>query len=224
VTNTSSEFGSAAIYSLGNDIDIVNDGSIVGGSGIYVNGDDAYIENNGTIRTTGDEDNGNLLSIAGISLGADSGIAANATSHTVVNYGLISGLEYSIINTGGNFRTGNSSAHIENYGTLQGDVELGDLDDMLKNTGTVNGDVEMGGANDLVVNSGLIDGALSLGSGNDRYNGKRSDEGHEVAGGSGNDILNGGMGDDTLSGDKGNDTINGGQGGGYVRVRHGAGR
>ncbi|MEL7097915.1 MAG: calcium-binding protein [Pseudomonadota bacterium] len=193
VSSALSYFGSAGIYAESDDVDIVNDGTIVGGSGIYINGDSSYIENTGTIRTTSDEDNDLSLAVAGISLGAASAVGT-ATSHTVINYGLISGLEYSIINTNGNFRNGNSSANIENHGTLQGAVELGDLNDRLINTGTINGTVDLGGGSDTYIGRG--DSSVS----------------HAVTGGNGNDHLAGGTGDDTLIGGNGNDTVRGADG------------
>ena len=230
VSNLGNASGVAGMYIIGNDTNVFNHGMISGGSGIYLDAADGYIFNTGTIQATSDED----ATISGIeavaiSLGGDAGVL---TSHTVVNYGLISGLEYSINGTfaASGFRTGVNEATIKNFGTLNGDVALGDFADTVRNAGHIEGEVNLGGGDDVfrglgdgtvsddvyggdgddVLAGGDADDAFYGGNDNDTLRGGQGDD--ELYGGFGDDVASGGQGDDLVQGDGGKDTLSGNKG------------
>ncbi len=97
-------------------------------------------------------------------------------------------------------------------GQIQGNVLLGDVDDILTNHGTITGYVAMGAGMDLVDNrgGGTITGITDLGLGSDTYHGEAGQD--LVAGDSGNDTIYGYAGEDLLMGGFGNDTLEGGSG------------
>ena len=88
---------------------------------------------------------------------------------------------------------------------------LGYEADLLDNSGTVDGDVDMGDGDDAVINDGTVTGTVELGAGNDSFEGGSSDE--TVSGGDGDDVISAGKGDDVLAGGSGDDI--------FAFVKHG---
>ena len=105
-------------------------------------------------------------------------------------------------------------------GLIEGDVRLDRGDDILENSGTINGVIEMGEGDDRVDSStGILTGIVDMGLGEDIFDGSAG--GDVVLGGHGNDTLKGnggadlligGANDDILIGGSGNDGLYGGSG------------
>ncbi len=191
--NTGEFSGGSAVRleSVTGAVSIVNDGVMTGNllSGLYLDNTDAMVSNTGTIS------------------GAGNGIHLTGTvSHVVhiVNSGNISGTNAAIWSDLAGF-------FVENAGVLNGDVIGAESADSLINLGVVQGDVSLGNGNDIYrgTGSGLVSGAVNGGGGNDVLKGGRFAD--DLLGGAGKDSLRGHAGDDTLSGDGGNDVLRGGR-------------
>ncbi len=172
-------------------VSIMNAGKMTGNllSGLYLDNTDATVSNTGEIFGVG---NGIFLTGTG--------------THVVriINSGSISGANASIMSGSGGFL-------IENSGVLKGDVVGVAQADRLINQGVVQGDVTLGNGNDIYrgTGSGIVSGAVNGGGGNDVLKGGRFVD--DLNGGTGKDSLLGHAGDDTLSGDGGNDILRGGR-------------
>lgn len=151
----------------------------------------------------------------------------------IQNTGLISGRTYAINISSADLTATN---RINNSGTIEAQATStldyaitcnGTL--RLVNTGTILGQVNLGDGNDIVDNrAGLITGAIQLDDGDNLFFGGilgetitsgigldtlRSDAGDDtVSAGFGNDLVRGGAGDDVLVGSFGDDALHGGAG------------
>ena len=164
---------------------IANRGTISGGTGIVVGGP-LSINNEGTVHGSG--------------VGIDIGLAAL----TLVNSGTVSGSSFSIR---GDIAFP-ASAHLTNFGTLQGNVLLCTGDDVFNDfkkvrhvikNGTVNGSIDLGdgadhfngGSHSETVRDGGGADTYKLGGGSDIYlavkAGGASDESDNIDGGTGSD-------------------------------------
>ncbi|MEO0783909.1 MAG: hypothetical protein AAFZ46_19425, partial [Pseudomonadota bacterium] len=106
---------------------------------------------------------------------------------------------------------------LENFGLIDGNVNLGSGNDLLDTrsgqvTGTIKAgagrDTVMAGDTDDTVDAGLGRDTVFGGAGDDTIRGRRGDD--SLSGNGGNDLLAGGIGNDTLNGGSGNDTLKGG--------------
>jgi Ca2+-binding RTX toxin-like protein len=152
---------------------IANSGSIKGGSsGILESGDgDFYIFNSGTI-----EGGSHGIGIWGLG------------THQVITSGTITGGTYAIFGSSG-------AEWVANIGTLQGNVHLGDGNDILANFIKEEGQRY----------DGKVTGVIDLGGGDDQFFGGKFNE--TVKGGAGKDTLMGGRGTDKLFGGTEADTF-----------------
>ncbi len=82
----------------------------------------------------------------------------------------------------------------------------------IENSGTINGGIELGEANDVVINTGTLNGSIHFGDGNDQFDGRGGMFSGSADGGFGNDSLIGGSGNDRFEGGPGNDSLDGGSG------------
>lgn len=229
ISGTTQVFSSATnsarhgVYSLGNNTHITNEASgVIAGVG-----------STGTGITIG----------SGTSFGGGSG-------SVVVNHGSITSAAFWAVdffpmrgghtarldNTGtisgefGSFRGNQTGEQVTNSGTMIGQVDMDQGDDVLTNSGLIDGDVFLGAGADTY--EGLADGAVTgtvygmnlndtmrgseandsfdAGSGNDLVDGRGGDD--SLRGWTGNDSISGNTGNDTMTGDAGADTLNGGQG------------
>ncbi len=80
---------------------------------------------------------------------------------------------------------------------------------ILENSGTLNGRVVMGNSVDYVANTGLIAGAVELASQDDVFDGSEGIQLGPIYGDGGNDTIIGGRGAEILVGGAGNDTLDG---------------
>jgi Ca2+-binding RTX toxin-like protein len=135
-------------------IEIDNAGTILGDlAGISAQGAGAEITNSGVIK-------GQVgISHASGQNDADPLLAESATH--ITNSGKITGVDESIL-------AGNVAVNLRNKGTLNGNVSLGDGQDIVNNRGTINGDVWLGSNDDLFDGrGGRLNGILYGGDGND---------------------------------------------------------
>lgn len=79
----------------------------------------------------------------------------------------------------------------------------------IENSGTLNGEIELGEANDVVINTGSLNGTIHFGDGNDQFDGRGGAFNGIADGGFGNDGLIGGSGNDRFEGGPGNDSLDG---------------
>ncbi|MEL7230878.1 MAG: calcium-binding protein [Pseudomonadota bacterium] len=131
-----------------------------------------------------------LTGEAGGELGTITGLVGN---NSIINRGTITGPEAAI-----DFSAATLDVSILNQGTVEGDVTLGDGDDILNTlSGTITGDILLGNGNDTARGS----------AGDDRMFGQAGDD--SLLGGDGDDFLVGGRGADSLNGGDGDDRLNG---------------
>lgn len=173
---------------------IQNDGMVTGPfAGIEIQTDDnVEIDNTGLINSA--------------TYGVDVHAAVGGQLTAINNLGTIEGDTASINAT--------TAVVIENgkTGVLQGDVVLGVTNDSIENYGSIHGNVSLGDGNDAYRDrgDGFTSGTVDGGVGNDTIIGARGDD--TLSGNTGNDTLKGGLGDDTLTGGNGTDRLFGGSG------------
>jgi hypothetical protein len=207
-------------YGEGNDLTLVNDGTITVNGTYQASGVELSLEstlnNSGTIHAEG--------GVQAI------GIQINAyANETISNSGTISAHGPTAANSYAFYITNASGpVTIDNSGTLEGQIYVAGTDGgsiVLHNTGHITGDISLtdtadyfGRENDVIHNDGSIAGNVDLGWGNDTFDGTGTLSG-TLSGGPGNDTLTGTAGNDTIYGDlatagvsDGNDTITGGGG------------
>jgi Ca2+-binding RTX toxin-like protein len=170
------------------------------------------------------------------------GVAAMGAGGRVVNAGVISGTVGILVggsdptvaffptfinNTGvinglvGRDEASMNYVIVQNAGIMAGATYYGSIAyasadasagvDRFYNTGTILGDVRLGGGDDLYDGrGGKLAGLVHGGPGNDTL--RAGDDGAELLGEAGDDLLVGGAGDDVLRGGAGNDTLRGGAG------------
>lgn len=189
---------------------VVNDGTISGGlDGISVGASDRFtLVNSGLIE------------------GAQYGVFhSSGLRSAIVNLGTISGVTNGA-SPGYAIFTDQVSAHVDNRGSLLGDVFIGF--GRMNNAGAITGDVTMGFGK--LINQGVIDGDLFLldsniyrsggsGSVTGGINGSNGldrlfggDQIDQMSGNDEADLISGGAGDDLLSGGQGGDRLTGGIG------------
>lgn len=96
--------------------------------------------------------------------------------------------------------------YVTNSGTINGNIVQTDFNDTIVNTGNMNGDLDLGDGNDLFESSdGIFTGSVDGGAGQDTIRGSSQNE--TLEGGRENDLIRGGDGSDYLAGETGNDTI-----------------
>ena len=216
VTVMGSIFGVLAAIDLfgngsGDWVTIAAGATVTGGDAIFVASDDATINNAGSLAATDTGiylvangpihsqimNSGSILATIGIFLAGSGPI-------DVLNTGRIDASDAAL--------RGNSAteAHVENFGTMIGDLSFGDLSDTLLNRGSIDGSIAMGEGDDHVTIKGHFDGFLSLDLGNDTYNGVRSLVTDDISmdGGDGNDSFFMGAASETVQGGVGIDTVN----------------
>ncbi len=190
---------------------IINHGAISGQSysGLYLDNADTTVINTGTIS------------------GIGTGIKSTSTLSNVFdldNSGVISGANAAIL------VDGVVGFHVDNSGTLNGDVSGTQGDDVLINSGVTNGDVTLGNGADTYrgIDVGRVSGFVDGGFGNDVLRGgstgddlRGGDDNDLLKGHGGNDTLDGGTGSDTVSGGRGDDTVSGGNGKDHIRGNDG---
>jgi Ca2+-binding RTX toxin-like protein len=144
-------------------------------------------------------------------ISASSGVAVASNGKQAVqilNTGTIRAVETAIDLDG--FLGGGVNS-LRNFGSIFGDVALGELAGTLRNHGLIAGDVHLGGARDIYDGrGGEVTGAILGEDGNDVLTGGTWAD--RLAGGAGVDRLNGGAGDDVLRGGLGRDVLDGGDG------------
>lgn len=98
-----------------------------------------------------------------------------------------------------------------NKGTINGDVLLGDGNDVYKGLrdGVTDGVIEGGNGDDTLLGGSFVDEMVGGGD-NDVLRGRLDDD--DLSGGAGNDRIWGGGGDDVLNGGSGKDDLTGGTG------------
>ncbi|MEO1328701.1 MAG: calcium-binding protein [Pseudomonadota bacterium] len=191
--------------------------------------DNLLIENYGTItgylgftvdNSLGGPENNRLINYGEI---IGSGTAPNAAAVYVAEGadGFVLKNEGSLIGASNAFFGSAFGDVVRNGGLMDGDVELGDGDDMYKASGDgfVDGSVRGGVGSDTIV-GGSGDDSIAGGGFGDLLRGRAGDDTlsgangqDEIFGGSGDDSLIGGSGSDTLSGGRGDDTLTGNSGG-----------
>jgi Ca2+-binding RTX toxin-like protein len=153
----SHEVGAQAVYSEGNDLDIVNSGKIVsdGGSALTLHGRDNHVTNNNTIQ--GD---------VGIEL------AGGDNSVTVSAKGSITGSTVAIFVDGSENGGMNDTTRIVNAGKIAGSVAIwsGEEADTVVNSGTIHGKIELGGGDDVFdTRLGTVTEEIRGGDGDDTF-------------------------------------------------------
>jgi len=159
--------GLAAVYLQGDGARLDNAGEISGGMGVYMYGGGKTLHNTGLIQ--GYDIGEGVFPGTGVYF-------FNPTSdstpiHKIDNFGTISGKDYSIFaGESDSFTAYASETTLNNFGVLNGSVDLGAAIDVFNNRGTVNGDVEMGGGTDTFDGrGGMVNGTVSGGDGDDTY-------------------------------------------------------
>lgn len=157
----------AAVNLQGEGVEVQNAGLISGGMGIYMVGASGSITNTGEIHGYG---NTYYYYGSGMYLIDMVNDGTNAT-YTVDNFGTIGGTSHAIY--AGEYAYGTyyaSDTTVNNFGVLNGIVELGLGEDTMNNAGIINGDVKMGGDDDMFDGrGGTVNGAVFGGAGNDTY-------------------------------------------------------
>jgi serralysin len=159
---------------------IANVGSITGGYAGINAADSGAISNSGMIE------------------GARFGVRFSGGEHLLLNGGTIKGGEYAVLG-------GSESEFVANTGTMDGNVHLGDGNDLLENFVQEEG----------IRYDGVVTGTIDLGKGDDTFRGGNNKE--TVRDGDGKDTISLSGGDDLwfgflAGGDDGIDTVNGGAG------------
>lgn len=181
-----------AIWSPGNNVELVNHGTVIGYSGAVQLAQNAAVTNHGTIT-----------SVDGDGIYMQSG--------TVFNYGTIAGGTASASSNYGIEFNQSAASTVVNAGNILGDVVFKTSADTYKGRGDghVEGTVLGGAGADTLIGGALADD-LSGQNGNDMLRGRGGDD--LLKGGFDNDTLRGGAGDDTLEGGNDNDILRGGSG------------
>lgn len=173
--------GKHGIEMLGQDNELVNDGSVVslfdGGAALYQSGDDASIQNHGSmsgdfgILLLGDGDSSDIVN-TGVISGRTAAIRASGQSINLVNTGTITVAKGSGGGEAIDILNGSSSPnYITNTGTIVGDIS-GALDQSLDliNSGTITGLVELSNQSDTFDGrGGTVNGAIAGLGGDDVY-------------------------------------------------------
>lgn len=212
--------GENGIYaSQTNDLRVVNSGNILSsGSAIYARGDSISVVNYGTItssRTNGLNLNGNsnaagteahVTNFGTISGGTRSIYGADQLGDIVQNFGTLQGMVDLL----------NGQDSLLNRGRIVGNIAMGQADDILDNrNGTVTGTVHMGDGIDIVLNrAGTITGDVTLDAGADSYDGRSGIVDGTVFGGTDTDSF---IGNSAAS-----DSFDGGDGADVLDFRYGA--
>lgn len=196
-----------AIWSPGNNVELVNHGTVIGYSGAVQLAQNAAVTNHGTIASV---DGGGLYLQSGkvFNFGTIAGGAASATSNDGIGFNQ------------------NSASTVVNAGQILGDVVFKSAADTYKGRGDghVEGTVLGGAGGDTLVGAALAD-TLSGQNGNDSLRGRGGDD--VLKGGFGDDTLRGGTGEDVLEGGNDTDILRGGgdddalDGGGQADDLHG---
>lgn len=204
----------AAVHIVGADIAVTNDGLLSGGTGIYGYGSGSIV-NHGDI----------LADTHGLQITTTAG-----EMFKIVNEGTISGAERSVYGVGG-------EQSVTNKGVLNGNVILGDGDDVFRNIGgNVNGRVYGGTGDDrYYLDSRLVEVQEVSGEGYDtvyssvswsidtyveevhlvgkkNINLEGDSSGTTLIGNSGRNRIVGGQGGDRIDGGRGNDILTGSDG------------
>uniref|UniRef100_UPI004047A236 calcium-binding protein n=1 Tax=Yoonia sp. TaxID=2212373 RepID=UPI004047A236 len=150
------------------------------------------------------------------SISGEIGIGYIAGSTTAIeNFGVINGFGGNAIEIEG------SGGKIRNFDIINGDIDAGlnGNNMVVVNYGTVNGDILLGNGTDKYFGRGdsEVAGAVRGGSGADTLDGGNGadylygDQGNDlIRAGDGDDVLNGSSGVETIKGNAGRDAINGG--------------
>ena len=179
-----------------------NNGSAVSLQTGNVAGDvvSAFVSNSGTLQGRGDAVEGNTVG-DGLRLFSNQDDASFAG--VVVNEGLIAGSEDSDAAAGIRIDGGlNLLGAIINEGEITGEVtaidasEAGVVTFVNDDEGVVNGDIVLGDGDDILIDLGQINGVVDGGAGDD-----------VLIAGEGNNVLVGGLGNDFIDGGDGNDTV-----------------
>lgn len=124
--------------------------------------------------------------------------------------GTVSFSEDSVIETQGDTAiTGTAASDsVNNAGTINGNVDLGDGDNNFANAGTTNGDIVSGSGSDMVANAGEVSGSVDTGAGDDGF-ANDGMIGGDISTGSGSDnVRNGGTVVGNVDTGDGDDTVN----------------
>ncbi|MCP5072978.1 MAG: calcium-binding protein [Rhodobacteraceae bacterium] len=157
----------AAITLDGDGAQIYNAGTVSAGIGAWLTGSFGSVVNTGTIQGYGVSYNYWGAGLYLVDL-VDNSINA---SYTVDNYGTITGTDRSIYAAEYAFFTYYASnTTVNNFGILNGIVELGLGDDTMINAGITNGNILMGGDADLFDGrGGTVNGTIFGGAGDDTF-------------------------------------------------------
>ncbi|MDD3798521.1 MAG: autotransporter domain-containing protein [Novosphingobium sp.] len=189
----------------GNDT-LTNEGTITGN--IFLGSGDDLIENYGTVDGDLDLGDGNDIFIqawdatftgtADGGAGTDTfvldldGSTANDTVDLAIYDQLVNFEVLETRGTGGGVSGGSGDDNVNNTGTLNGPVDLGEGDNQFTNAsgGTINNDVTAGSGSDTVSNEGTINGSVDLGDGDNQFtNASGGTIAGDVQTGTGNDSL-----------------------------------
>ena len=192
---------------------LVNDGTILAGNAQLAVFSERFnhavqIEGNGTVLIN----HGTLAALA--TLGAGVNIGANGLTGAgsrVENYGSITSALWLGVDMA---YLVNAGATLFNHGLISGGtggVRGSIFADVVTNSGTVRGNIDLGQGDDLYDGrGGVVFGQINGYWGNDTMIGGAQDD--DLFGDVGNDLMRGGAGDDKIDGSSGNDTVLGGQG------------
>ncbi len=180
--------GSLFVFSVVEDADLINTGSLINGRADAIrptvdyrnNTDNAYFFNSGTVT-------GPIQALRSDVTGTEEIINEGAISGDVLLSNTVGG---TMTNTGsitGNVDTRGGNDTILNTGNIVGEVDTGDNNDSLTNIGLITGNVDLGGGDDTVSGAGAFDGSIDLGTGNDTFDGRGNTFYGTVIGGSGSD-------------------------------------
>lgn len=226
VTHSDGNWAEGAIRIIGDDAILNNSGYIAGDYGVSMRGESGSVVNHGTIASVEFYDAN--WTVFALSIRVPFGVTSTEIG-TIENHGIISSL-FNAIDAdenwvdGGPNNFGSSITHVNNTGSLIGNVNLGALDDRLDNSGNIYGDVDLGSDDDVYFGEYGMLGAGSnilLGAGNDVMTGGAGRE--LVFDGIGNDNVKTGGGDDYLRVGGGTDIYDGGSGNDYISYYDAAG-
>lgn len=165
-------------------------------------------------------DNQGAFTVTGAKGGTTYGLVIDGWNHTdglvINNSGLIKA-DVAIVEGESGYGEGNADL-VDNSGRIQGQIDLGALDDVLTNSGSIRGDVLLGQGDDVYDGTkGALQGVLYGGVGDDTLTGGKGKDvmfgDNGTSGGQdGNDLMSGGKGADAMTGNDGNDTLIGGGG------------
>ena len=196
-------FGTAAGVSIGTDLAT----GLAGGNVVVIGKTGQLSSQEGAIRLTGLNNTvlnyGEILSFTGNGITfANGGNGTNPSK--VINRGSISA-DADAISAGGNpvlvrnfgditsnygaaISTGNGDDTVQNFGTIDGDIDLGDGFGIVINRGVIVGNIATGTLGDIIDNRlGTIMGEVNLGDGSDIFRPGQTDE--TVDGGAGSDMI-----------------------------------